>query len=56
MVIDRFEISDTDGRKLDRAQRRAVREAIWSGSSTAAPVRSARWRFRRRDTASVGKR
>jgi hypothetical protein len=49
-VIDRFEISDTDGRKLDSTQRRAVREAIWSGSSTAAGSRSGRrgLRFRRR--------
>jgi [protein-PII] uridylyltransferase len=55
VVIDHFEVSDTDGRKLDSAQRRALREAIWSGSTADTPTRGSRWRFRRRDPASVGK-
>ena len=51
VVIDHFEISDTDGRKLDGAQRRGVREAIWSGSSTDPEAKAGRkgFRFRRRD-------
>ena len=54
VVIDRFEVSDTDGRKLDSAQRRALREAIWTGSSTDATAKSGRkgFRFRRRKETS----
>ena len=36
VAIDRFEVTDTDGRKLDEDTRRAVREAIWSGTSSRA--------------------
>ena len=31
VVIDRFELTDREGRKLDGDLRRAVREAIWNG-------------------------
>ncbi|MFM8302713.1 MAG: cation:proton antiporter, partial [Actinomycetota bacterium] len=40
VAIDRFDLSDADGAKLDAAQRDAVRRAIWSG--TAAPERADR--------------
>jgi len=47
VAIDRFELTDADGRKLDGGKRRAVRDAIWSGR--AAPLRGGgRRRLRRR--------
>ena len=32
IAIDRFEVTDTEGRKLDEQHERAARESIWSGS------------------------
>jgi len=32
VAIDRFEVTDTEGRKLDEARERAARDAIWSGT------------------------
>lgn len=32
LAIDRFEVTDTEGRKLDEARERAARDAIWSGT------------------------
>lgn len=52
VVIDRFELTDEDGRKLDGDRRRAVREAIWHGSDTAV-VEGRRRRLRRRDRTAV---
>jgi UTP:GlnB (protein PII) uridylyltransferase len=52
VVIDRFDLTDPEGRKLDGDLRRTVREAIWSGRGTAeAP--GARRRFFRKDRTPV---
>ena len=32
VAIDRFEVTDTEGRKLGEARERSARDAIWSGS------------------------
>jgi len=52
VVIDRFELTDREGRKLDADQRRAVREAIWTGKGLA-PADSGRRFFRRRAGTTV---
>jgi Kef-type K+ transport system membrane component KefB/predicted amino acid-binding ACT domain protein len=53
VAIDRFELSDTAGRKLDAHTQRAVRDAIWSGSAGNGSARGRR-RLRRRERAAVG--
>ena len=50
VAIDRFEVSDTDGRKLSPEMQRAARDAMWSGS---APAEARRTRFGRRRAAPV---
>jgi [protein-PII] uridylyltransferase len=35
IAIERFEVTDTEGRKLDGAHERAARDAIWSGTEGA---------------------
>jgi UTP:GlnB (protein PII) uridylyltransferase len=35
VAIDRFEVTDTDGRKLDDARQHEARRAIWSGTTPA---------------------
>ena len=52
VVIDRFELSDREGRKLDGSARRTVRDAIWSGKGTAAAEGGRRF-FRRKNPAAV---
>lgn len=52
VAIDRFELSDAEGRKLDGDLRRAVREAIQAGRGAPA-AETGRRRFRRRDGAGV---
>ena len=52
VVIDRFELTDREGRKLDGDLRRAVREAIWNGKG-APSAESGRRLFRRRDRAGA---
>jgi [protein-PII] uridylyltransferase len=52
VVIDRFELTDREGRKLDGDRRRAVREAIWTGKGTT-PGETGRRRFRRKARATV---
>ena len=51
VVIDRFELTDRDGRKLDGDLCHAVRDAIWTGKG--APGAESRRFFRRRDRAGV---
>jgi [protein-PII] uridylyltransferase len=53
VAIDRFELSDTAGRKLDAKTQRAVRDAVWSGSAGDGSARGRR-RLRRRERAAVG--
>jgi Kef-type K+ transport system membrane component KefB len=45
VAIDRFELTDTEGRKLDEERQREARHAIWAGSGEAATLRT---RVRRR--------
>ena len=45
VAIDRFEITDTEGRKLDRAREHDARRTIWDG---AGPPDARLARFRRR--------
>jgi UTP:GlnB (protein PII) uridylyltransferase len=47
VAIDRFEVTDTDGRKLDESQQQEARRAIWSGSA-ATPTSGGLARLRRR--------
>jgi [protein-PII] uridylyltransferase len=53
VVIDRFELSDPEGRKLDGTLRRVVRDAIRTGRGAPPPARGSRRRFRRRHDAGV---
>jgi [protein-PII] uridylyltransferase len=47
VAIDRFELTDTDGRKLDAARQHDARHAIWSGSGAPATLGArVRRRFR----------
>ncbi len=52
VAIDRFELSDREGRKLDGGARRTVREAIWTGRGAPA-AEGARRFFRRKNPAAV---
>ena len=47
VAIDRFELTDTDGRKLDSARQHDARRTIWSGTTAAATLGGLA-RFRRR--------
>ena len=48
VAIDRFEVTDNEGRKLNADLRRAAREAIWAGSSGVDVKGKLRWRGRRK--------
>jgi Kef-type K+ transport system membrane component KefB/predicted amino acid-binding ACT domain protein len=52
IAIDRFELSDTDGRKLDGARQHDARHAIWSGTASE-PSLGARVRRRFRSGAAT---
>jgi Kef-type K+ transport system membrane component KefB len=60
VAIDRFEVTDTDGRKLDGAQQQEARRTIWSGTTPTSTFRGLallRWRARvKRSDAGVGDR
>jgi UTP:GlnB (protein PII) uridylyltransferase len=51
VAIDRFQLTDTDGRKLDEERQNAARHAIWAGSGPSASLRT-RVRRRLRSSAS----
>ena len=51
VAIDRFELTDTEGRKLDEDRQHDARHAIWAGSGETATLRT-RVRRRLRSSAS----
>jgi [protein-PII] uridylyltransferase len=56
IAIDRFEVTDTEGRKLDEAREHAARVAIWNGSGGPASLRDRmRRRFRPTGAASAAR-
>ena len=51
VAIDRFEVTDSEGRKLSSDLRRAAQEAVWAGSAGIDVKGKSRWRGRRKAAA-----